>query len=275
MLSEKQPMKQIGAWVRDPKNNIFKGMSKRCALFRIYCENSDDCDLFKSDGSCLLCASMPLCRFGRKSHTEGPTPAARNFHSTMRKWREENAEYIDSLKSLKAYNRIFYTNGFYYLPYSFIRGCDGSPFPGSIMSNGAWVASDDMTAELLATICTAQPRAMFGGVIHDYQNKEVPKFISDLQHHYPHLFDMLPDEQKARVQSMSYVGREADITTCPPCEFVISDKKWKWDGEFLIGSDMLFQPVAGDLEVRIRPKNGASVKITDNNQVNDSTRFLD
>jgi hypothetical protein len=269
-------MNQIGAWIRNPQNNLFKGMSKRCALFKIFCQNSDDCDLFKKESTCLLCSATSGCRFGRKCATEGPTNNASKFFTVMQKWREENKQYLDILKKLTAYNRIFYTNGLYYLPYGFISGCDGSPFDGSLLSNGAWCPAEELTTSKLKRICEARPCALMGGVINDYQNKEVPKFISDLQHHYPHLFDMLPDDQKARVQNMSFVGRKADLSTCPPGEYIFgSGTKWKWDGEFLIGSSMLFQPVKGECEIRIRPEKGAEVKITDNKQVSAETRFMD
>jgi len=268
-------MKQIGAWIRDPRNNLFKGMSNKCALFKVLCKDSDNCDLFRNEGTCLLCSGTGGCKFGRKQGTEGPTTKSSKFFTTIRKWSEENEQYLGILKDLKECNRIFYTNRFYYLPYGFISGCDGSPFGGSFFSNGAWCSADELTAATLKKICEAQPRDMMGCVIRDYQNKEVPKFISDLQRHYPHLFAMLPDDQKARVQNMSFVGRKADLTTCSPGEYIFSDKRWKWDGEFLTGSSMLFQPAKGVCEIRIRPERGSEVKITDNSQVTAETRFLD
>jgi hypothetical protein len=269
VANEKPEMRQIGAWIRDPRNNIFKGMSKRCALFKIFCENSGDCDLFKKESTCLLCSATSGCKFGRKCGTEGPTQNASKFFTIIQQWRKENEQYFSALKDLKAYNRIFHTNGFYYLPYSFMSGCGGSPL------DSAWRSAEGMTADTLRRICEAQPCSLMGGVIRDYQNEEVPKFISDLQRHYPHLFAILPDEQKDRVQNISFVGRKADLTTCRPGEYIFSDKRWKWDGEFLTGSNMLFQPVKGECEIRIRPEKGAEVKITDNSQVADGTRFLD
>ncbi len=262
-------MKQIGAWIRNPKNNFLKGMSKRCALFKVFCENSDDCDLYKKESTCLLCSGARRCKFGHKCGTEGPTANASKFYTTMQKWKDENKQYLDTLKSRKG-NRIFYTNGFYYLPYGSMSGCDGAPL------DGPWCAEDELTQGVLARICSAKPRTWFHDINKSYQDKEVPKFISDLQHHYPHLFEMLPSDQKARVQNMSFVGRKADITTCAPGEYIFcSGNKWKWDGEFLIGSNMLLQPVKGECEIRIRPAKGAEVKITNNAQVLANTRFLD
>jgi len=116
---------------------------------------------------------------------------------------------------------------------------------------------------------------MFGGVINDYQNKEIPKFISDLHMHYPEIFALLPEEQKSRLATINYVGRKADLTTCAPGKYLFSKSTWEWDGEVLRGRSMLFQPVAGDLSITIKPKTGEAVTITSNDQVTANTRFLD
>ncbi|MCK4788288.1 MAG: hypothetical protein KAV87_31390 [Desulfobacteraceae bacterium] len=264
-------MEKIHAWVRDPHNNLFKGMSKRSALFELFCENPKDCDLFVKESSCLLCSGLTSCRFGKKRETVGPTPRAQGFRPKLAKWREDNKEWFNDIKAPKAYNRIFYANGFYYLPYSWMA--DGMFLTKHALAK-KWVAKDELTAEVLEKICTARPEGL-GGVIGAYQKKQIPKFISDLKMHYPELFELLSEEQQARVKDISYIGRSADITTCPPGEFVISSDTWRWDGRILYGRKMIFQPVEGDIEIRIIPNKGESVKITNNNQVSETTRFLD
>ena len=116
---------------------------------------------------------------------------------------------------------------------------------------------------------------MFGEVIKDYQEKEVPKFIADLHAHYPEVFALLPDDQKARLATINYVGRTADITTCAPGQYIFSKGAWTWDGECLTGGSMLFQPVKGEISITIKPKAGERVTITSNDQVTAGTRFLD
>lgn len=264
-------MEKIGAWIRDPRNNIFKGMSKRAALYQLFCESPSDCDLLQKENSCLHCGAMTYCKFGRKSGTEGPTRQARSFSSTLSKWRQDNEHVIDKLESLRAYNRIFRVKNEYYLPYSFMTK---SAFLRDYPLESVWVKDDDLTTELLNKICTARPYGM-GGVIADYQAKEVPKFIADLSQHYPEIFDRLPDEQKARLATVSYVGRKAALITCAPGKYKIGTSKWDWDGSVLRGNSMLFQPVPGSIEIIIRPEPNASVEISDNTQVLPGTRFLD
>lgn len=270
-------MKKIGAWIRDPKNNFIKGMSKRADLFELFCDKPETCDLLAIENSCLHCGGIGGCRFGRKVHTEGPTRQAQSFRKTINAWEDRNEGFLGKLASLRAYNRIFRTHGHYCLPYSYMAK-DSGMFGGdnSYPLESKWVPEAEMTTELLGKICVARPRALFGDVIDGYQKKEVPKFIADLKAFYPAIFDLLPDEQKARLATISFVGRSADLTTCAPGTFIFgSGNKWQWDGEFLIGRNMLFQPVDGDIEIKIKPKVGQSVTIADNAQVTDSTRFLD
>lgn len=266
-------MQKIGAWIRDPAHNIFKGQSKRSALYELFCEKPDTCDLLRLENSCLHCSALSPCKFGRKIGTEGPTRQARSYHSTVQKWRERNEDFLNKLASLRAYNRVFRTHGHFYLPYSWMTPTMFGDRDCPLQSK--WIAEEDMTTELLLRICTYVPRAMFGGAIDDYQKKEVPKFIADLHAHYPEVFDLLPEGQKARLATISYVGRKADITTCAPGKYIFAKETWTWDGEVLRGNSMLFQPVAGDLTITIKPKPGQPVEITSNVQVTSETRFLD
>jgi len=136
-------VKQISAWIRDPANNWIKGMSKHAALYRLFCENPEACDLFVRENTCLNCGVMSSCKFGRKIGTEGPTRQARSFYTTVQKWKEENAEYISKLNSLTAYNRIFRTNGYFYLPYAFMTGSFGSGCPLDSNEMGSGSRTDD------------------------------------------------------------------------------------------------------------------------------------
>jgi hypothetical protein len=262
----------ISAWVYDPTHNIFGDKGGHAARYKIDCENPQGCDLFTKSNTCLLTGPLSGCKFGRKTCIQGPTKKARGFHSWMSDQKKQNAEFIGKLDSNKAYNRIAKINGYYHLPYSWMGEMtfgEGAALPSK------WVPEDQMTAELLERICRAQPRSMMGGVIGDYQKKEVPKFLTDLRMFFPDLFALLSDESKRRAESVSSVGRSADITTCLPGTYVFADNRWEWDGKTLTGRSMLFQPVKGDITITIVPDRGQPVKISEDSQVGPETLFLD
>ncbi len=265
-------MEKIGAWVFDPDNALFAGGSKRAALYEIFCDDPKQCDLHVGCGACLLSSGMSSCKFGKKKSTAGKTKRARSYHSWMADRKRENADYIGLLKPLTAYNRIFKAHGHWYLPYAHMTS-------GGLGNNNPldtkWVPVEELDAALLDNICMALPRSMMGGVIASYQKIEVPKFLVDLKLFYPELFELLTDTQKARIDTINYVGRWADITTCAPGEYKFLSSTWTWDGELLHGRSMLFQPCKGELTITVKPEPGGKVKITDNAQVVITTRFLD
>lgn len=261
----------ISAWVYDPTKNIFGDKNGHAARFKIDCQNPHGCDFYTKSNTCILTNAMSGCRFGRKTRIVGPTRKARGFHSWMEDQRKQNAEFIGKLTTNDAWKRIAKVNGYYYLPYSFMDKGLGTGNP----LDSQWVAEADMTAELLDRICAAQPRALFGGIIKDYQEKEVPKFLSDLRMFFPDLFALLSEDNKKRAAGVSSVGRKADITTCLPGTYEFSNEMWAWDGTALTGKSMLFQPVKGDITITIIPERGQAVKITDDAQVGPQTVFLD
>ena len=266
-------MIKIGAWVYDPTKNIFGVKTGRSALYEAFCQDPNECDLYKSCGSCLL-QGVGGCKFGRKSKTEGLTKHARSFQSWMSDRRKENEEYIGRLNPLKAFNRIFKAHGSYYMPYSHL---DSSEFMSADSNpiKGKWVSESDMTPDLLGRICAYRPRSIFGGEITSYQKTEVVKFIWDLKKFYPDLFEALPEDQKERASAKGAIGRKADVTTLPPCSITISENKWEWDGEYLIGSYMPLQPVAGGIEIKIKPKKGEAVTIEREEQFSPEVEFVD
>lgn len=214
---------------------------------------------------------MSSCNFGRKTSIEGPTKRSKSFYKWISDQTKENQEFIGKLKSLDAYNRIFLINGFYRLPYSHMSY---SLFLTNYPLKSMWIEEETMSSELLETICNAVPRGVAGS-ISSYQKTVVPKFIDDLRMHYPKLFELLSESQKLRSTTINYIGRKADITTCPPCKFTISGNFWIWDGQVLKGTKVSFQPIDGDCTVTIEPIAGTKVTITDVSQVSSKTVFLD
>jgi hypothetical protein len=263
----------IKAWVFNPTNALFGKKSSRAARYEVSCEKPQECDLFVKEQSCLLTGACATCKFGQKTAKQGPTQRAQKFHSWIAAEREYCKKVSRDMKSLKAYNRIFKTNGYYYLPYGGMSDAiflDGAPL------RSEWVPAEAMTAEQLERLCTARPRNIFNEPIRRYQQEQVPKFLADLKIYYPDLFALLSEEQQARVETIDYVGRKADLTTLAPGPIEINRYVWDWDGTTLSRKgDIMFQPVPGEATQTITPKPGAAVTITRNDQVTEKTVLLD
>ena len=263
-------MKIITAWIYDPSRGSIFGKEKnaKAALFTISCEEPNGCDVFEKANSCVLCGMRGGCPYGKKSRQTGYTERARGFSSWILGKQKEYAEHIGKLKSFKAFNRAYRIKDHWYLPYSHMDW-DGGPIEWN------WLPAEKMTAEFLARVCERRPRDWFGGEIARYQSEVVPKFISDLSQHYPDVFEMLPDEQKARLESINYVGRMADLKSLRPGKYQMGARLWEWTGEHVVGTHMHLAPCEGHCEIRITPAESQPVEITDNAQVDSDTVFLD
>jgi hypothetical protein len=261
----------IHAWVYDPTRSLFGDKKGRAKLFVLSCEDTGKCDLYKKGNTCLHSGAMGHCPFGKKTCQTGYTQRARGFYSWISDKKKEYSDYLGKLGPLTAYNRIFHAHGHYYFPYS----CMTPGLQSGAPLQDKWVQEENVTAELLERVCTARPRSAFGNEILSYQEEEVPKLISDLNAYYPNLFALLSDDQKARLASLNYVGRKADINTCAPGTYSFGTTRWKWDGKTLTCNHIHFPPCKGDILVTVTPKPGSSVEITDNAQVLPTTQFLD
>lgn len=266
-------MEKIHAWIYNPDHALMKGMSKKVALFELHCEDPKKCGLHANHNNCLLQGAFNGCKFGRKVKKEGPTKRARKYYDWIAKAREDNKGYFDSISTGSEYRGISKIHDHWYLPYSYMSdSCKDNGFP----IHSQWVHEDDMTAELLERICEAKPRYIFEyKTIAKYQDETVPRFLHDLKTHHPELLALLPKNQRDRVENISFIGREADITTCAAGNYRMGTDIWEWDGSRLVGGKMLFQPAKGKIRIEIEPDKGQSVKITSNDQVTPETVFLD
>lgn len=261
-------MEIIHAWIYDPsKPSLFKSAAnERSALFTLRCDRTEECDVFKQCNSCIYTSAMKRCKYGQKNRRDGYTKRARSFYTQISDWRKEFAEYFKRLNPLEAYNRVFKIGDYWHLPYShMVKGIWGRGSP----LESEWVPLSDMNSDLMERILTARPNAEFGGEIKDYQEKHVPKFLSDIKANYPELWALVPPDQKARLEDVDYRGRKAVLATCLPGRF----DGWEWDGKRLKGRKDYILPVKGAVE--IVPDDGVSIKVTDNSTVGPKTRFVD
>lgn len=262
----------IKAWVYDPRKALFGRKSDKAACLTVTCENHEGCDLYKKMGTCALLGSSYSCKSGKKTRETGPTQRARGFHDWIAKKSDWCADVSHELKPFKAHERIFYTNGWYCLPYP---AMSDSFLVVSNAIRDSWVREEDMTAELLEKLCTTTPRNVFGDRIRVYQSEVIPKFIMDLKTHYPHLYALLPEGQQARAENFDYSGREALLSTVAPGPVTIAREIWQWDGKELSRENDTFIPVKGKIKSVVVPNANVTVKITDNAQVTADTEFVD
>lgn len=278
--------KEIYARVWNPENALFKQKKSEKAVGYIYsCKCPEKCELY-AKGNCVMLKNY--CPYGSKNTTVGYSRMARKFSSWIYEFKDKHKDACNAGSRLKQPEKMEYFMDLVYIPISHLGLNENIDFVdgGGFFSNGYPVVKrSDFNEEFISKqIIRFRPKALMGGVIWDYQEKEVPKFLRWLKRLDPALFDktkaLNPDH--SAFAKLSDVGKKAVLQTLNPnIGTFISTKggTWTWDGEYLYSSNAYFYGSILETkeiqECRLKPTDGAVVKVTDDNQVNDNTIFID
>lgn len=273
--------------VFDPSRpTLFKqSKNEKAEAFFVYCENKDNCGLYKR-GECIRRNSFKWkCVYGRNEQHEGFSRRSNNF----RKWISDIKEKYKDTGTLKQTTEKMVEIGDYiYLPYSRVNWDESIPFVecGGVWRDGLpFILKNNFTVENIEKMIKYRPYAMMGGEITDYQQKTIPIFLQHLSELFPEIFKELTEKSEVarnKIAQYSPVGRTAFLKTTNP-NFYVKDKgrsdAWFWDGEKLTCNYLngLFNPVK-DFEstlVTVIPNDKTKIVITDAQQVNSNTIFFD
>lgn len=277
--------KEIYAWVWNPENSLFKQRMSEKAIGHIYsCKCPERCELY-AKGNCVLFKNC--CPYGSHRRTVGYSRMARKFCSWIYEFMDKHKDACNA--KLTQPKKLEFFMDLVYIPIPHLGLNENIEFvdgKGYFSSNYPIVKRSDFDNEEFVSkqIIKFRPKALMGGVIWDYQEKEVPKFLRWLKRLDPALFDkakaLNPDH--SAFAKLSDVGKKAVLQTLNPnIGTFISTKgeTWTWDGEYLYSSNAYFYGSILETkeiqECRLKPTDGAVVKVTDDNQVNDNTIFID
>lgn len=270
---------------------IFGGREKPLEASIISCNMKLQCTLY-AQGQCAAIRSLGSdgCKYGRETVKRGYTSRAQKYHKFRNEWR--NHEKYGALEA--STKKLAVIGDEVYFSYSFINlKVEES---GSITINGpslgfgnrvAYIPLEDFTTDLIKRICDFRPQAMMGGTISSYQKEEVPLFLSHLKETLPELYKDFLKEHKEYDNTIDYVGRKAHLHSLDTCiveyrsrSYPRLNNTWYWDGEYLNYKDGYISSLSiiSDYEIhefKIKPHKDATIKITDNDQVTEKTRFAD
>lgn len=280
--------KIIHAHIYEPHRPSIFGKSPanaRAELHLYTCEHSEECDAF-AKGQCINVGNVfgSRCPHGRKQVTDGFTKKAAGYYKQIANWKEMHKDAYNALS--QAPSRVTKVYGGWMLPYSFMDMNESVPFKahgGAFRTGCAFIESEQLNKSTLEKIVAYRPLSMVGGEITDYQQKIVPKFLFDLKTNYPEQYVSAFGENQAvnqRIESISFIGRTALLKTIAPnCKLKLGTKEWLWDGKKISMQNaefMLFEPCKWTANyAEFAPCDSATVKITSNEQVNESTVFVD
>ena len=196
----------------------------------------------------------------------------------MSKRKEKYKEFIDCVEF--STDKLAAAGDYIYLPYPYLKNYVNA-ITGII--NERFIKSEDFTVEKIKEIFDFEPRALMGGVIQDFQDKHIPKFLQHLKEDMPDKYNEFiktyPQiSAEAETISSNYIGRKAYINTLN-IGAVIPHRKGEfiYDGKFLVCGDYndTFMPFGNrGAYVRIKVTDNMTTEISDNAQVNEKTKFI-
>ena len=279
----------IYSYVYNVATSVFKMPGNHRSKFTIIkCCNRDNCNLYRR-GECNLLTigvfSNPSCPYGNKYIEEGYTKRAKNNF----RWCQEREKRYPNVKVAlsRATDIMTRVGEFVYLPYPHLNMNKQLPIEShsSVFISGTKFFPFDefQKPEIIHSIVNFKPQAMMGGEIRSYQEKVIPDFVNHLYEVFPEIYKNCNTDGylDKYIKNYSNIGRLAYVSTLKKgCRVWKKDSPntiWVWDGEFLqSNSERFFNPIVKieEIEIRIKPKKGAVIIITSEDQVDSNTKFL-
>ena len=260
----------------------------------LYCENYEQCSLYK-EKKCFGKTTIfgKRCPFADISSVNlGCTPRSAKYIEG------KNKVYADPKHSILSYptNDIYvYTCGnnvFLNIPHVTIKKdseqnliVDRDPISLFGISSIVQTTEDKITNKVLYEICSAIPRTFFENrPIKNYQAEYIPNFLIQLKKNLPNIYNRFvkeyPEYNKS-FKDINFVGRKAYLSTCCPDPKITYTDSNGNEFHFMNENEIYcssyktaFLPFnSKESTLKMKVTDDMTVKITDNNQVLETTRF--
>lgn len=282
-MNDKNEYELINVAVFNPAYALFKqGRKEKAQVTKTYCKLAS-CPL-REKGECIHLRSFDSCKYGKTSIEKGYTTRAKGFSDWIIKQKTTYKAHLNKLKPAKS--KLAFIGDFVWLPYLYLSFKENKFLVNSDFGNSnKFLRKEFFTMEMIACLINRKPKSWMGGEIKEYQTKEVPLFTRHLQEGFPKIWADFKKEypelaEKHKIKN--YIGRKAYLDTVVPNVGVFEDEtgKWVWDGNSLFCEDVTTRVWYSPFEIRkskarIFPQDRVVVNITDNNQVNKNTVFVD
>ena len=260
--------------------SIFGGREKPLEAEITYCDKYNECSFYKQ-GKCFSVGRWKQnCKFGKKSREVGYTSRAKKYYEFKRRW--DNDEYRNKLEEPnnivgKIGDTFVLNTGYLY------ENESGKYYIDTHFSQAPliYVSKEKFTNNLIKLICDAKPRTIFESAeIKSYQEKIVPRFLYELKTEFKETYDnFIKQYPEYENKKINFVGREAYINTLKNGSELLDchKNKWKIENNYLVCYEdrtITHLPFdGGPTEIRIKITDKMTYRITNNEQVNENTKF--
>lgn len=239
-----------------------------------YCHRADECELYK-EGKCLCMSSLfgPYCPIGETRIIDKSTKYAMRHTDMMSKWRE-NDKYNKLERPLNRYIVTVGDDLILYIPFIHIDKETLNISDAVLGSYITIIPRERFTVEFADKLIKYRPYG-FNGEIISYQAEHIPFIIKRIKDVLPNIYDeLIKLNPSYKDIVLNYVGKYAYLSTCNrECIY----NGFRFDGDYLVNDDwhgafLPFGVKSGSLKIKIT--DNMTFKITNNNQVTATTKFV-
>lgn len=270
-------MKKINVAMYGGKS-IFGGREQPYSVDVAYCDKCNQCDFYKN-GTCFNAGRFKSnCKIGKKERVQGRTSrslAGREFYS---KW--ENDECYAQLKEPN--QTIGIVDDIVILNIDCMKlNENNEPVEdvGFGKSDLSYISLKDFTPDLIKQICDLKPKTLFNdGFIRAYYEEYIPKFLDELKRNYKDIWNNFIRTYPEYDREINYIGRQAYISSLRNGLKIYSKtSKWEIVGDYIVCENWrdLYPFNARYGEVKIKITDDLICEISNNEQVDENTKFYD
>lgn len=245
-----------------------------------YCDKYKQCSFYKN-GKCFSAGRWkPNCKYGKKKREIGYTSRARKYQEFKNKYiNNENYHKLEEPNDI-----IGKVGEEYVLNLSYLKKMDNGKYEieTELWGNDLrYIQKEDFTNELIKIIVDGQPKTIFDNcIIKSYQEEKVPRFLYELKTNFKNIYGcFIKEYPQYRNVSMNFKGRQAYIDSLKNGSELKDCHGNKWvieNNEIVCYNWETWLPFKGSAtETRIKIKPDMKCEITDNEQVQENTRFAD
>lgn len=146
--------------------------------------------------------------------------------------------------------------------------------------NLSYIEKEEFTPKLIKEICDLRPRTIFGyEPIKAYYEEYIPRFLDDLKRYYNDIFKEFINSYPEYNKPINYVGRKAYINTlnngsrlkdCHSNIWIIEEDEIVC---YELKTSIMLPFSRTSTKVRMKITDDMICEVTDNEQVNENTRF--
>lgn len=220
------PLKTVSLTVWS--NSAYMKANERERMLAYVCRYDGKCPMYEQ-GKCV-CQNLIFgdikCPHADLIRASGLTKRANGFGKAASRWKEQYKTEITIVNTM-----LCECGDYIYLPYPHLDVYGSKPIED--ITGKRFLHKTLFTVENIRRIIKWGPCSLMGGIITDFQDKEVPKFIRHLKEVFPTLYaeyiNVYPDDkEKFEAICVDYIGRKAYLNTLNDGAVYIDCHRNKW-----------------------------------------------